>query len=319
MDLRILTEPQFGGTYEDQLAAARTAEASGFDGFFRSDHYLNRTNPSAWPGPTDAWTTLAGLARETTTIRIGTLVTAATLRHPSVLAISAAQVDRMSHGRLDFGLGSGHDEEEHRLYGVPIPAIEERFDLYNEQLEIITGLWTTPAGAQFNFNGKHYTLSGAPALRTPVQSPTPPIIIGGVGKKRTPRLAARFANEFNVIFAGAADAAAQFARVATAARAIGRDPGGIVRSAAVAPAVGRTNGDSMRRLGVIRQFLPWLRSEAEDLGQVIAGSPNHVVDQIGRYREATGITRLYLDLPDVWDLEQIELIASDVKPQLEGT
>ncbi|PZF82418.1 LLM class F420-dependent oxidoreductase [Jiangella anatolica] len=318
MDLRIVAEPQFGGTYEDLLAAARAAESSGFDGFFRSDHYLDRANPSALPGPTDAWTTLAGLARETATIRIGTLVTAATLRHPSVLAISAAQVDRMSHGRLDFGLGSGHDVEEHRRYGVPIPDINERFDVYTEQLEIITGLWTTPAGAHFNFSGKHYTLTDAPALRTPVQSPTPPIIIGGAGKKRTPHLAARFANEFNVIFAGASAAAAQFDRVAAAARAIGRDPGGIVRSAAVATAVGRTSGDSMRRLGVIHKCLPWLRSEAEDFGRIVAGSPNHVVDQIGRYREATGISRLYLDFPDVWDLDQIELIASDVKPQLEG-
>lgn len=319
MDLRILTEPQFGGTYEDQLAAARVAEASGYGGFFRSDHYLNRANPSGWPGPTDAWTTLAGLARETATIRIGTLVTAATLRHPSVLAISAAQVDQMSHGRLELGLGSGHDVDEHRLYGIPIPEVEERFDRYSEQLEIITGLWTTPAGAHFSFSGRHYSLAEAPALRTPVQLPMPPIIIGGMGKKRTPRLAAHFAHEFNVIFAEAPAATAQFERVEAAARAIGREPHGIIRSAAVAPAVGKTSEAVNRRRAVIRRLLPWLRSNDEDPGPVVAGSPSQVVDQIGRYREATGISRLYLDVPDVSDLDQVELIASDVKPQLEGT
>lgn len=316
MDLRISTEPQFGGTYSDLLAAALTAEASGYGGFFRSDHYLNRENPPGWLGPTDAWMTLAGLARETTSIRIGTLVTAATLRHPSVLAIAAAQVDHMSQGRLEFGLGSGHDVEEHHLYGIPIPEMPERFDLYTEQLEVITGLWTTPAGEYFSFSGKHYRLDNAPAVRTPVQSPTPPIIIGGLGTKRTPRIAARFAHEFNVIFAAAPAAAAQFERVAAAARAIGRDPDDIVRSAAIAPAVGRTDAEATRRLEVVRHRFPWLRSDGADAGQVVTGSPSQIVDQIGRYREATSISRLYLDVPDVLDLDQIELIAADVMPQL---
>ncbi len=210
MDLRIFTEPQQGATYDDLLRVAKTTEDAGFDAFFRSDHYLKMGEVSGLPGPTDAWITLAGLARETSRIRLGTLVTAATFRHPSVLAISVAQVDEMSGGRVEFGFGAGWFEQEHRAYGIALPEVAERFDRYSEQLEVITGLWATVEGETFDYLGKHYTLENSPALPKPAQRPGPPVIIGGMGKKRTPELAARFAQEFNLPFVDSATAAAQF-------------------------------------------------------------------------------------------------------------
>jgi len=310
VDLRIFTEPQQGASYDDLLRVAKATEDNGFDAFFRSDHYLSMGSASGLPGPTDAWVTLGALARETSRIRLGTLVTAATFRHPSVLAISVAQVDRMSGGRIDFGLGSGWYEAEHRAYGIPMPEIRERFDLYAEQLEIITGLWETPEGETFSFDGKHYQLVDSPALPKPAQSPRPPVIIGGAGKKRTPALAARFANEFNLPFTDPATAAAQFERVDAACREIGRDPREIVRSVAQVVAIGKDEAEFTRRAAAIG------REPAEVRENGLAGTPAEVVDKIGRYREATGISRLYLQVLDLSDLDHLELIASQVAPQL---
>src|SRR6266508_472959 len=200
LSLRIFTEPQQGASYDDLLAVAREAESLGFDAFFRSDHYMYIGEGSGLPGPTDAWVTLGALARETSTIRLGTMVTAATFRLPGPLAIQVAQVDQMSGGRVELGLGSGWYEGEHNAYGVPFPSQGERFERLEEQLAIVTGLWTTPVGEQFSHSGTHYTLTDSPALPKPVQTPHPPVIIGGWGGKRTPRLAAQYANEFNVPF-----------------------------------------------------------------------------------------------------------------------
>ncbi|WP_280274401.1 LLM class F420-dependent oxidoreductase [Nocardia wallacei] len=310
MDLRIFTEPQQGATYDDLLRVAKTTEDAGFDAFFRSDHYLKMGGVSGLPGPTDAWITLAGLARETSRIRLGTLVTAATFRHPSVLAISVAQVDRMSGGRVEFGFGAGWFEEEHRAYGIPLPEVAERFDRYSEQLEVITGLWATVEGETFDYLGKHYTLEGSPALPKPAQRPGPPVIIGGMGKKRTPELAARFAREFNLPFVDSATATAQFERVAAAAREIGRDPGEIIRSAAQVLCVGRDDAEVARRAAAIGREVDELRQNG------LAGTPAEVVDKIGRYREATGITRLYLQTLDLSDMDHLELVAAEVAPQL---
>lgn len=311
VDLRIFTEPQQGATYDDLLRVARTTEDAGFDAFFRSDHYLKMGGVSGLPGPTDAWITLAGLARETSRIRLGTLVTAATFRHPSVLAISVAQVDQMSGGRVDFGFGAGWFDDEHAAYGIPLPEVRERFDRYTEQLEIITGLWETPEGETFDYVGKHYELVGSPALPKPAQRPRPPVIIGGAGKKRTPALAARFAQEFNLPFTDAAGAAAQFERVAAAAREIGRDPGEIVRSAAQVLCVGRDEAEVARRAAAIGREVDELRRNG------LAGTPAEVVDRIGRYREATGVTRLYLQVLDLADLDHLELVAAEIAPQLD--
>ena len=193
MRLRIFTEPQQGATYDDLLAVARTAEELGFDAFFRSDHYLRMGDGDAGPGPTDAWVTLAGLARETSRVRLGTLVTAGTFRLPGPLAIAVAQVDAMSGGRVELGIGAGWFEDEHRAHGIPFPPTRERFDRLEEQLAIITGMWTTPVGERFSYHGRYYELTDSPALPKPVQRPHPPIIIGGYGTKRTPALAARYA------------------------------------------------------------------------------------------------------------------------------
>ncbi|MEU4674128.1 LLM class F420-dependent oxidoreductase [Amycolatopsis sp. NPDC023774] len=310
MDLRIFTEPQQGATYDDLLRVAKATEAAGFDAFFRSDHYLKMGDGDGLPGPTDAWITLAGLARETERIRLGTLVTAATFRHPGPLAISVAQVDQMSGGRVEFGLGAGWFDAEHTAYALTLPPLKERFDRYAEQLEIITGLWKTPVGEKFSFSGEHYTVADSPALPKPAQSPAPPVIIGGGGKKRTPELAARFADEFNLPFASPEAALAQFERVAAAAEAVGRDPKEILRSVALTVAIGRDDAEVARRAGAIGRDLGELRESG------LAGTAAEVVDRIGQWREKTGITRLYLQVLDLQDLDHLEFIASDVAPQL---
>jgi F420-dependent oxidoreductase-like protein len=310
VDLRIFTEPQQGATYDDQLNVARTAEAAGYDAFFRSDHYLAMGDVSGEPGPTDAWLTLAGLARETSSIRLGTLVNSATFRLPGPLAIGVAQVDQMSGGRVELGLGAGWFEAEHAAYGIPFPGLGERFDRLAEQLEIVTGLWGTLPGDRYSFAGEHYTLTDSPALPKPVQQPRPPVIVGGHGKKRTPELAARYAAEFNVAFSPVDVVAAQFERVDAACRAIGREPGEIVRSVANVIAVGRDDAEVDRRAVTIGQDPADLRQKA------FAGTPAQVVDKLGDWQEKTGVTRVYLQLLDLADLDQVELIAAEVAPQL---
>lgn len=308
MDLRIFTEPQQGADYDDLLRVAQAAEAAGYDAFFRSDHFLAMGDASGEPGPTDAWVTLAGLARETSRIRLGTLVSSATFRLPGPLAVSVAQVDRMSGGRVELGLGSGWFEAEHAAYGIPFPALGERFDRLAEQLEIVTGLWGTLPGERFSFAGKHYTVTDSPALPKPVQQPAPPVVIGGMGKKRTPELAARFATEFNVPFAGVDAAAAQFVRVDAACAAVGRDP--LLRSVAQVICVGRDDAEIARRALTLGRDLDDLRVNG------LTGTPAEVVDRLGHWREMAGVTRVYLQLMDLADLDQIELIAAEVAPHL---
>ncbi|ASU79583.1 LLM class F420-dependent oxidoreductase [Actinopolyspora erythraea] len=309
--LRIFTEPQQGATYDDLLRVARTAEAAGYDAFFRSDHYLRMGDSSGLPGPTDAWLTLAGLARETSRLRLGTLMSAATFRLPGPLAVSVAQADQMSGGRIEFGLGSGWYEEEHTAYGIPFPPLKERFQRYSEQLEIITGLWATPEGETFDYSGTHYRISDSPALPKPVQRPRPPVLIGGGGKKRTPELAARFADEFNLPFVDQETAAAQFERVGRACAEIGRDPAEVVRSAALVLCVGKDEAQVARRAEAIGRDVTELRANG------LAGTPAEVVDRIGQWRRNTGVTRLYLQVLDLSDLDHLELVASEVASRLD--
>ncbi|MGW0323982.1 LLM class F420-dependent oxidoreductase [Nocardia sp. NPDC003183] len=305
MDLRIFTEPQQGADYDTLLSVARAAEELEFDAFFRSDHYLAMGDASGLPGPTDAWITLAGLARDTSRIRLGTLVTAATFRLPGPLAIQIAQVDQMSNGRVELGLGSGWFAAEHAAYGIPFP--DNRFGLLEEQLAVITGLWDTKPGATFSFEGAHYQLTDSPALPKPVQDPVP-VIIGGNGKVRTPRLAARYATEFNMPFASIADSAAQFDRVRAAVHAAGRTDELIYSNALVA-CVGRTDAEVARRAAAIGREVDELKSNG------LAGSPAEVVDKIARYREI-GASRIYLQILDLADLDHLELIAAEVQSQL---
>ncbi|MGY1804565.1 LLM class F420-dependent oxidoreductase [Blastococcus sp. SYSU D00922] len=308
MLLRIFTEPQMGATYDDLLAVARRTEETGFDAFFRSDHYLTMGGDGL-PGPTDAWVTLAGLARETSRIRLGTLMTAGTFRLPGPLAISVAQVDQMSGGRVELGIGAGWFEAEHTAYGIPFPPLGERFDRYEEQLAVVTGLWGTPAGETFDFDGKYYPVSDSPALPKPVQDGGIPVIVGGAGKKRTPRLAARYAGEFNVPFMSAADNARLFAGVREACEEVGRDPGSMVFSSALVLCVGRDEAELARRAAAIGREVDELREHG------VAGTPVEAVDIIGRYAEA-GAQRVYLQVLDLSDLDHLDLVASEVAPQL---
>ena len=309
MQLRVFTEPQQGATYDDLLRVARASEELGFDAFFRSDHYL-AMGGDGLPGPTDAWLTLAGLARETQRIRLGTLLTSATFRLPGPLAISVAQVDVMSGGRVELGLGAGWFDREHTAYGIPFGSWSERFERLEEQLAIITGLWETPSGERFAFDGKHYSLAKSPALPRPVQRPRPPVIVGGLGPKKTPVLAAKYADEFNYPFPASVEvAAAQFERVRAACKDVGRDPEALVYSAALILCCGRDEAEVTRRGEAIGHDPAALR------GAHAAGTVGEVVDTIGRYADA-GATRIYLQTLDLTDRDHLELVASEVAAQL---
>ncbi len=302
MQLRIFTEPQQGADYATLLRVARATEDLGFDAFFRSDHYLKMGDGSGLPGPTDAWITLAGLARETSRIRLGTLMSPITFRLPGPLAISVAQVDHMSGGRAELGIGAGWFDAEHAAYAIPFPDTKERFDRYAEQLAIITGLWETPEGKTFSFAGEYYTATDSPALPKPAQRPRPPVLVGGTGAKRTPRLAARYADEYNVPFAAVADTAAAFDRVRAACAAAGRSESSMTYSVAHTVCCGRTPEELDRRAAAIGRPLENLRQYG------LAGTPDEVAEAIGQYA-AIGATRVYLQVLDLDDLDHLEVLA----------
>lgn len=315
MRVCVFTEPHRGASYDDQLRFARLAEAGGFEGFLRADHYQAMGDEPALPGPTDAWLTLAALARETSRIRLGTLVSSATFRLPGPLAVMVAQVDQMSGGRVELGIGAGWYAREHSSYGIPFPAVGERFDRLAEQLAIVTGLWRTPSGETFSFTGDHYRLTDAPALPKPVQTPGPPVIVGGRGPKRTPELAARYADEFNMPFKSVEETAEAYDRVREACDRVGRAESGLaplVLSAGIVVAIGRTDAESRRRAAPlhVKSALP-----PED---PVVGSPAQLVDRIGEFA-AIGASRVHLRLIDLDDLDHLELIAAEVLPRLDGT
>jgi F420-dependent oxidoreductase-like protein len=308
VDFRVFVEPQQGATYSDQLAVARAAEALGYSAFFRSDHYLAMSGDGL-PGPTDSWVTLAGIARETSTIRLGTMVTSATFRHPGPLAISVAQVDEMSSGRVELGFGAGWFEAEHQAYAIPFPPLGERFDRLEEQLRILTGMWDTPVGETFDFAGKHYTVVDSPALPKPTQAPVP-IVIGGLGAKRTPALAAEFASEFNVPFVPLDTLKTQFARVAATVADAGRPAESVTYSAAFVLCAGRDEAQIATRAATINREVDELRSNSP-----LVGTPAEIVDKLGPFLDA-GVQRVYLQMLDQSDLDHLELFASEVIRQL---
>src|SRR5690606_2547619 len=314
MDLRIFIEPQQGASYADQLAVAQATEELGFDAFFRSDHFLVMGDGDGLPGPTDSWVTLGAIARETSRIRLGTLVTSMTFRYPGMLAVQVAQVDEMSGGRVELGLGAGWFAAEHAAYGVPFPA--KRFGPYTEQLEVITGLWGTPVGETFDYDGEHYQLADSPALPKPVQRDPlhperagVPIIIGGGGPKRTPALAARFATEYNASFPEKSAISGLFSRVDAACVEAGRDPATLTRSVALVLCAGASDAEVARRAAAIG------REPGELREQGVAGTASEIVDTIAALRES-GVERLYLQVLDLADLEHIDFIAREVVPQL---
>lgn len=308
MQTCVFTEPQQGATYDQLAAVARTAEEVGFDGFFRSDHYLKMGSVSGLPGPTDAWVTLGAIARETSTIRLGTLVTAATFRLPAPLAISVAQVDEMSGGRVEFGLGTGWYEQEHTAYGIPFPDLRTRFEILSEQLEVITGLWSTPDGATFSYTGRHYTLTDSPALPKPVQRPMP-VIVGGGGRRKTAMLTARFASEYNRAFVPLDTFSRNVANVRSTCESIDRDPDSLRYSIALVACCGRDAGEVNRRAAAIGRDAGELRENGA------GGTPAEVVEKVLRYREA-GADRIYFQILDVDDLDHVRLLAAEVLPHL---
>jgi F420-dependent oxidoreductase-like protein len=309
MQLRVMTEPQEGGTYEELLHTAMLAEHLGYDGFFRSDHLQRIDDGDPGPGPTEAWVTLAGLARETQRLRLGTMVTSATFRRPGLLAITVATVDAMSGGRVEFGLGGGWYETEHASYGIPVPPLGDRFDALEEQLQAITGMWASPPGEPYSFNGRHVTITDSPALPKPVQPGGIPIIVGGAGANRTPRLAARFADEFNMPPGSTLRGTRQqFERVRETCERTGRDTDSLVFSTAQGLFVGsdadvaseaerrRTTAERMRERGLV-------------------GTPAEILDKLGALAEL-GSTRTYLQLRHLRDDDGLERVAAEVAPNL---
>ncbi len=293
MQLRIFTEPQQGADYTTQLRVARATEDLGFDAFFRSDHYLKMGSVSGLPGPTDAWAPLAGLAVQTERIKLGTLVSPVTFRLPGPLAITVAQIDQMSGGRVELGLGTGWFDAEHAAY----------------QLAIITGLWSAPEGETFSYAGAHYCLTDSPALPKPAQRPRPPVIVGGHGPKRTPRLAAAYADEYNAGFDTVAGTKAAFDRVRAAVEAAGRPESSMIYSTAQTVCCGRDDAELKRRAAATGQELSALREHG------LAGSPAELADKIGQFG-GIGAGRVYLQVLDLDDIEHLELIASEVLPSV---
>lgn len=307
MDMRVFTEPQQGASYDTQLRAARATEAAGFSGFFRSDHFLKMGDADGLPGPTDAWLTLAALGRETKRIALGTLVTSMTFRNPGVLAVSVAQADAMSGGRIELGLGAGWFEAEHSSYGIPFPSLGERFERLEEQLQIITGMWDTPVGDTFDHSGAHYTVTDSPALPKPTRRP--PIIVGGGGPRRTPRLAATFADEFNAGFSSADKTLETYGRVREACEKRDRDPDSLTYSLALAMCCGESEAEIAARAANIGREVDELRENA------LCGTPGEIAKKIRSY-EAIGTQRIYCQVLDLEDLDHIALIGSAVVPEV---
>jgi F420-dependent oxidoreductase-like protein len=315
MRFALMIEPQQGLTYDDQLAIARRAESLGFEALFRSDHYESFPGEAGNP-TTDAWAVLAGLARETSTIRLGSLVSPATFRTPGNLAKVAITVDEMSGGRIEVGVGAGWHEHEHEAHGFPFPSIEERAELVEETLEILHGLWEGPDG--WSFAGKHYTVTDAlfrpkPGSLAGRSGGRPNIITGGGGTPRGYRIAAKYSDEFNLSSTSPEEAVEKYGKLDAACRAIGRDPNTIVHSMMSGVLIGRNADELAAREAKLAAlfggpdvaFEEWLNKRTP---RWIYGSAAEAREQVARF-EAAGAERLMLQDFLPWDLEMIDLMA----------
>ncbi|MBJ87516.1 MAG: LLM class F420-dependent oxidoreductase [Acidimicrobiaceae bacterium] len=311
MKIRIFTEPQQGAGYQRLSTLATHAEDLGFDGFFVSDHYHVMGDADPRMGPTDALTTLAGLARDTNEIRLGTLVCASTFRNPGRLAVISAEIDQMSQGRLELGIGAGWFDREHAALGIEFPPLKTRFDRMEDQLEILRLFRDTPAEKSFDFEGMTVALQDCPALPKAVQAPGIPIIIGGGGPKRTPNLAARFADEFNLPFRPPDSFREQVGRVSQVCESIGRDPESIIFSVAQVVCVSDSEKEFTKRAERIGRSPTELRESG------VAGMPDEAVSRILAFQEA-GATRIYLQVLDEDDLDHVTFIAESIAPLLQG-
>jgi F420-dependent oxidoreductase-like protein len=312
MGFRIFTEPQQGASYEQLLAVARTAEDAGYEALFRSDHYLRMGSATGLPAYTDAWTTLAGLARDTSGIRLGTLVTPVTFRAVGTLPVVLSQVDHMSGGRVEIGLGAGWYEEEHRDYGLPFPPARDRYDLLEDQLEILHGVWSAEPGSVFEHEARTCSVRLAVDPLRPAQRPHPPIILGGRGGPRNARLAATFADEFNVAFVPVGTMRSIHDAVRAACEDAERDPAEIVWSIGQVLCCGETPDELARRAAAIGRDVDELRQNG------LAGSPAEILDKIGAFADA-GAQRFYLQVLDLSDLDHLRLVAEAVVPHAPTT
>jgi len=321
MRFALMIEAQQGLSYDDQLAIARRAEAAGFETFLRSDHY------ESFPGPaghttTDAWVVLAGLARETGRIGLGVLVSPVTFRHPGNLAKVVATVDWMSGGRIELGVGAGWNESEHERHGFAFPPIDERAELLEETLAILHGLWSEPDG--WSFEGRYYRLRGALFRPRPVAvpgrpsgpgGPRPRIIVGGTGSPRSMRIAARWADEFNITSAGPEQVADKVGRLRATLETAGRDPASLTCSSMVGVLVGADEAEVgereqrlLRALGAEEGGEAWL---AERRRRWIMGTPDEARATVARFAEA-GVERIMLQDFLPWDLEMVDLLGSEL-------
>jgi F420-dependent oxidoreductase-like protein len=317
MELRVFTEPQQGASYSQQLALAQVAEESGFAGYFCTDHLQREGSAGGLPGPADVWVTLAGLARDTSRLRLGSMMTCSSFRNPAHLAIMVAQVDAMSGGRVELGLGAASYPGEHHALGIPLPPAQERFDRLDEQLSLITGLWAAPFGELYTFSGQFYEVRDYPALARPAQAPRPPILIGGHGLQRTPAVAAKYADEYNIDGVSAARCAQAYARVTRACEEIGRDPAGITWSATVTLCCGTSAAQIEQRAGVIAEVVRDWKDPDDIIRSGASGTPAEVIDRLAAFDDA-GASRVYLQMFDVQDTDHLRLVAEEVLPALPG-
>ena len=302
-----MIEGQEGVTWEQWVALAETCERAGIESLFRSDHYLSMSNPHERAAH-DAWTTIAGLAARTSTLRLGTLVSPVTFRHPSLLANAVATADHVSGGRVELGLGAGWMGLEHEAFGFRFPPMRERLERLAEQLEIVSRLWTE---GHVSFAGKHYRLVDCPALPKPVQKPRPPILVGGRAKPGTANPAARFADEYNVIGSSLEDYAEARRNLDSACERAGRDPKSLRMSVMTGFLVGRDDADLIEqaRATLERWGSTMAPQEALDRYRArgTAGTPDEFVDGLGRLAEV-GVERIMLQHIRHEDLETVELI-----------
>ena len=308
MRFAVMIEGQEDVTWDDWVALAQACERLGFEALFRSDHYLSVMDGRD-RGSLDAWGTICGLAAITSTVRLGTLVSPATFRHPSVLAKNAVTADHISGGRVDLGIGTGWMEAEHRAYGFPFPPMGERMDRLAEQLEIVSGsLGTEP----ISFAGEHYAVEELDALPKPVQRPLP-LLMGGSARRRGAALAARFASEYNVVHESPEDAAAARGRLASACEQSGRDPATLRFSLMHQVLIGRDEGELRGRAERLSEVTGGRETVDELRRSAIAGTPAEVIDRLREY-EAAGVERLMLQHLVHRDVEALELIAAEVAP-----
>jgi F420-dependent oxidoreductase-like protein len=313
VDLCLMIEGQEGVSWEDWLALARACEAHGVPALFRSDHYLNLDGEHPERGSLDAWATISALAAVTTTLRLGTLVSPATFRHPSELAKVVATADHVSGGRVELGLGAGWHDGEHRAYGFPFPPVRERMDMLAEQLEIVHGSWTEP---RFSFSGEHYALQGLDAQPRPLQQPHPPLLMGGRAGPRSAALAARWADEYNTPFASPEDVRARKGAIDAACEEAGREP--IPFSLMTGFLVGLDRADLRERAAALahatgepeRDVDAWLASPPEEW---IVGTVDDVAERLAELRGA-GLSRVMLQHLLHTDLETVELIGRKLAP-----